>query len=165
MQDLLEDSARADKEYEGYFGTTLAATVDRFLALDLLIHGWDLAWATGQMRRCRPHRCTGAYADAFGLGENLRTEGVCGPAVTAPDDASALDFLTRRAPLGAHGIAAELTNHGRCSRVNAQQKTCLRRSAGGQTTSTSRDSVRTMGVGSSSTPDLSARALAAPCCL
>ena len=94
MQALLEDPARADKEYDGYFGrTTLAATVDRFLGLDLLIHGWDLARATGQDETMPAEQVHRVYIDALGLGENLRMEGVCGPAVPVPDDAPEQDRL------------------------------------------------------------------------
>jgi uncharacterized protein (TIGR03086 family) len=94
MQALLEDPVRADTEYDGYFGrTTLAATVDRFLGLDLLIHGWDLARATGQDETLPAEHVHRVYTDALGLGANLRTKGVCGPAVPVPDDASEQDRL------------------------------------------------------------------------
>ena len=49
MQALLDDPERAGMEYDGMFGrTSVEQTVDRFLGLDLLIHGWDIARATGQ---------------------------------------------------------------------------------------------------------------------
>lgn len=60
MQALLDDPQRASLEYDRYFGrTTLQKTIDGFLSLDLLIHGWDIARATGKTRRCRPTRSAG----------------------------------------------------------------------------------------------------------
>jgi uncharacterized protein (TIGR03086 family) len=46
----LEDPDAASTTFEGQaFGTqTFAAAVDRFLSFDLVVHGWDLARATGQ---------------------------------------------------------------------------------------------------------------------
>ena len=94
MQALLDDPARADTEYDGYFGrTTLAATVDRFLGLDLLIHGWDIARATGQDEAMPADQVHRVYTDALGLGDNLRMDGICGPAVPVPGDAPEQDRL------------------------------------------------------------------------
>ena len=94
MQALLEDPSRADQEYDGFFGrTTLAATVDRFLGFDLLIHGWDLARATGQDETLPAAEVHRVHADALSLGDNLRMDGVCGPAVPVPDDAPEQDRL------------------------------------------------------------------------
>lgn len=94
MQDLLDDPERAGREYDGYFGrTTVQDTVDRFLGFDLLIHGWDLARATGQDETLPAHEVHRVYQDALSLGDSLRIDGVCGPAVTVPTDASEQDRL------------------------------------------------------------------------
>ncbi len=61
--------------------------------MDLLVHGWDIARATGQDETLPAHEVTRVYADAVSLGDNLRSEGVCGPAVEVPDDASDQDRL------------------------------------------------------------------------
>lgn len=94
MQALLDDPARAGMEYDGYFGrTSVEKTVDTFLGLDLLIHGWDIARATGQDERLPEEEVRRVHADAVGLGDSLRMGGVCGPAVPVPDDASEQDKL------------------------------------------------------------------------
>ena len=55
IQDGLEDPEIAELTFEGMFGTqTFAAAVDRFLSFDLVVHGWDLARATGQDEEMDP---------------------------------------------------------------------------------------------------------------
>lgn len=94
MQALLDDPERAGLEYDGYFGrTTLQETVDRFLGFDLLVHGWDLARATGQDETMPEDEVRRVYSDAQKLGDNLRMGGICGPAVSVSDDASEQDRL------------------------------------------------------------------------
>jgi uncharacterized protein (TIGR03086 family) len=94
MQGLLDDPAVAGLEYDGLFGrTTLEDTVDRFLGMDLLVHGWDLARATGQDETLPAGELRRVREDALALGDNLRVDGVCGPEVTVPDDASEQDRL------------------------------------------------------------------------
>lgn len=94
MQALLDDPHRAGLEYDGFFGrTSLERTVDTFLGIDLLVHGWDVARATGQDETLPPGEVSRVHADALSLGETLRMEGVCGPAVSVPDDAPEQDKL------------------------------------------------------------------------
>jgi len=94
MQDLLEDPARAGAEYDGMFGrTSVQRTVDGFLGFDLLVHGWDIARATGQDETLPPDEVRRVYADASNLAGNLRMGGVCGPEVPVPADASEQDRL------------------------------------------------------------------------
>lgn len=94
MQKLLEDPARAGAEYDGYFGrTTVQQTVDGYLGFDLLIHGWDIARATGQDETLPAAEVERVYRDAQALGDNLRQAGVCGPPVDVPDDAPLQDRL------------------------------------------------------------------------
>lgn len=100
-EELLADPERAGLEYEGYFGrTTLRETVDGFVCFDLLVHGWDIARATGQAETLPAHEVERVRSDATRLGDGLRAEGVCGPEVSVPADASAQDrllgFLGRR---------------------------------------------------------------------
>jgi uncharacterized protein (TIGR03086 family) len=94
MQDLLEDPERAGIEYDGMFGhTTLEKTADQFLMFDLLVHGWDIARATGQDENLPADEVTRVYAMAQDLGDNLRRGGVCGPAVEVGEDASEQDRM------------------------------------------------------------------------
>jgi uncharacterized protein (TIGR03086 family) len=49
MQADLEDPERAAEEYDGRLGrSSFGASVDGFVCFDLVVHGWDLAHATGQ---------------------------------------------------------------------------------------------------------------------
>ena len=94
MQALLDDPERAGLEYNGFFGpTTVEQTVDRFLGFDLLIHGWDIARATGQDETLPVHEVHRVYEDVLSLGDNLRRDGVCGPEVSVPADAPEQDRL------------------------------------------------------------------------
>ena len=89
IQDALDDE-RATKEFEGAFGTsTFAAAVDRFLAMDLTIHGWDLARATGQDEAIRPEEVARAKETAESFGDAMRGPGAFGPEVAAAPDADA----------------------------------------------------------------------------
>jgi uncharacterized protein (TIGR03086 family) len=94
METVLDDPELAGTEYDGLFGrTTIAATVDRFLGFDLVVHGWDLARATGQDEHIDPQEVERVWAHARELGDNLRQPGVCAPAVELGDDASEQDRL------------------------------------------------------------------------
>jgi uncharacterized protein (TIGR03086 family) len=88
MQAVLDDPEQAQREFDGLFGrTTLEATVDRFLCFDLLVHGWDLARATGLDERLDPEEVRRVHAEARQLGDNIRRPGVCGPEVSVAADA------------------------------------------------------------------------------
>jgi uncharacterized protein (TIGR03086 family) len=94
LQALLDDPARAELGYDGLFGpTTLGETVDRFVGFDLLVHGWDLARASGQDETLPAGEVRRAHAIAVQLGDNLRRDGVCGPAVEVPAGAPEQDQL------------------------------------------------------------------------
>lgn len=94
MLALLEDPARATLEYDGYFGrAALQSTVDRFLGFDLLVHGWDIARATGQDETLPPDEVRRVLQAAGELSGNLRMGGVCGPEVPVPADAPEQDRL------------------------------------------------------------------------
>jgi uncharacterized protein (TIGR03086 family) len=94
LEVVLEDPELARSEYDGALGrTTISATVDRFLGFDLVIHGWDLARATGQDEHIEPVEVERIWADAQQLGDNLRRSGVCAEAVEIGDDAPLQDRL------------------------------------------------------------------------
>ncbi len=49
MQADLDDPVKAAEEYDGRLGrSSFGASVDGFVCFDLVVHGWDLARATGQ---------------------------------------------------------------------------------------------------------------------
>lgn len=98
----LADPAMADREFDGYLGrTTLGRAIDAFLSFDLVVHGWDLAQATGQRVRIPAADVAQVFDAARGFGDALRSAGVCGPPLEPPRDADdqtrLLAFLGRRA--------------------------------------------------------------------
>lgn len=102
MQAILDDPAKSTLEYDGHFGrTNLGATVEGFLCFDLVIHGWDLAAATGTDTTMRDTDVEWVSEIAAGLGESIRMSGVCGPEIQVPDNADKatklLAFLGRKA--------------------------------------------------------------------
>lgn len=93
---------RADQTFEGYFGpTTVAEAIDRFYGMDLLVHRWDIARGAGLVEHEQLDDADAAYylEAARANGDALRMEGICGPEVPAPADASVgeqlLAFLGR----------------------------------------------------------------------
>ncbi|MFT3872316.1 MAG: TIGR03086 family metal-binding protein [Nocardioides sp.] len=94
---VLEGDGVAEREYDGYFGrTTLGDTIADFYGWDLVIHGWDIARATGQEWELSDAEAASMGRTADGWGPALYSEGVCGPAVAVPEDASAADRLLGR---------------------------------------------------------------------
>jgi uncharacterized protein (TIGR03086 family) len=102
VQGDLDDPERAGSTFEGHFGTqTFEQAVDRFLVFDLVVHGWDLARATGQDDRMDPDDIVRVRAAAEGMGDAMRSPGAFGPELPAPPGADAqtelLAFLGRSA--------------------------------------------------------------------
>ncbi len=88
VQADLDDPERAGAEFEGLFGRqTFAEGVDRFLNFDLVVHGWDLARATGQDDRIDPEDVARVQAAAEEFGDRMRGPGAFGDAVEPPADA------------------------------------------------------------------------------
>ncbi|HEX5919101.1 MAG TPA: TIGR03086 family metal-binding protein [Nocardioides sp.] len=87
----------AAREYDGFFGrTTIAATVADFYGWDLVVHGSDVARATGQEWSVSEAEAADLHATADGWGPALHSEGVCGPAVEVGPDASVTERLLAR---------------------------------------------------------------------
>jgi uncharacterized protein (TIGR03086 family) len=87
----------AAREYDGYFGrTTVAATIADFYGWDLVVHGSDVARATGQEWTVTEAEAAELHATADGWGPALHSEGVCAAPVAVGDDASATDRLLAR---------------------------------------------------------------------
>jgi uncharacterized protein (TIGR03086 family) len=101
VQADLDDPGRAAVEYEGYFGrSTFEASVDQFLSTDLVVHGWDLARATGQDEAIAPDDARRVMDATRVFGEAMRGPQAFGPEVEAPPGADEqtrmLAFLGRR---------------------------------------------------------------------
>jgi len=88
IQADLDDPARAGAEFDGFAGrTSFEQAVGRFLCFDQVVHGWDLARATGLDERIPSEDVAWVVAQTEAMGDNLRSPGVCGPAIEAPSDA------------------------------------------------------------------------------
>jgi uncharacterized protein (TIGR03086 family) len=101
VQRDLEDPERAGTEFEGAMGKmTFETGVDRFLNFDLVVHGWDLARATGLDERIDPADVERLRVAAEGFGDAMRGPQAFGPAVEPPAGADeqqrVLAFLGRR---------------------------------------------------------------------
>jgi len=102
VQADLDDPERAGTSFEGYAGrSTFADAVDRFLAFDLVVHGWDLARATGLDEAIDRAELDRIAETAETMGPMLRSSGAFGAEVeVAPDadqQARLLAFLGRQA--------------------------------------------------------------------
>jgi uncharacterized protein (TIGR03086 family) len=102
VQADLDDPERAGTEFEGYSGrSTFADAVDRFLAFDLVVHGWDLARATGLDEAIDPAELDRIAETAETMGPMLRSSGAFGAEVEVAPDADQqtrlLAFLGRQA--------------------------------------------------------------------
>lgn len=95
--EILARDEVATREYDGYFGrTTIAETMADFYGWDLVVHGSDVARATGQSWSVDEDEAASLHATADGWGDALHSEGVCAAAVSVPDDASTTDRLLAR---------------------------------------------------------------------
>ncbi|RVW08456.1 TIGR03086 family protein [Prescottella agglutinans] len=102
VQAILDDPAKAGREYDGHFGRTdLASTIRTFYCFDLIVHGWDIARAAGLDETIPDRDLEMLDAVIAQLGDSLHMDGVCGPAVAVSPDADrrtrALAALGRRA--------------------------------------------------------------------
>ena len=94
MQADLDDPDRASTEYEGRFGTsTFADSVGGFVCFDLVVHGWDLAHATGLDDTIDPRDVERVQAMVDRMGETMLANGVIKPPLEPAPDASAQDRL------------------------------------------------------------------------
>jgi uncharacterized protein (TIGR03086 family) len=103
LQAVLDDPALAQQEFESQAmggRMTLEQGVDRFGNFDLLVHTWDLARATGLDETLDPDEVHRAFEGALPMDEMMRSPGVCGPKLDAPEGADEqtrfLAFLGRR---------------------------------------------------------------------
>jgi len=97
VAELLARDGVAETHYEGYFGpTTIGTTMADFYGWDLVIHGWDVARATGQEWQVSDEDVAWLGATADGWGEALHGEGICGPEIAVATDAPPQDKLLGR---------------------------------------------------------------------
>ncbi len=68
-----------------------AAVVGDMVLGEFVLHGWDLARATGRSCAFAPEAATAVYESAVAMGEQARSMGVYGPAVEVGADASPLE--------------------------------------------------------------------------
>ncbi len=100
VQADLDDPARAGTTFEGSMGKmTFEETVDRFLCVDLVVHGWDLSRAAGLDDHIEPEDVARVRKIAEGFGDAIRSPQAFGPEVEAPpgadEQAKLLAFLGR----------------------------------------------------------------------
>lgn len=102
MQAALDDPEVAGTEYDGLFGrATLAQGVDRFMAVDLLVHTWDLARAAGLDDRLDPDEVRRVFEELQPMDDMLRAPKAFGPKLDpregADEQGRLLAFLGRGA--------------------------------------------------------------------
>jgi uncharacterized protein (TIGR03086 family) len=94
MQADLQDPAKVDEEYDGRLGrSTFGRAVDGFVYFDLVVHGWDLARATGQDDTIDPRDVERVQASVDAMGDLMRSNGVIGEPLDPGPDASAQQRL------------------------------------------------------------------------
>ena len=94
MKADLEDPQKVAEEYDGRLGrSTFGRAVDGFVCFDLVIHGWDLSRATGQDDLLDSRDVATIQASVDVMGNVMRENGVVGPPLDPPADASAQDRL------------------------------------------------------------------------
>jgi uncharacterized protein (TIGR03086 family) len=94
MQADLDDPDRVAEEYDGRFGrSTFGASVDGFVNFDLVVHGWDLARATGQDDTIDPQDVQRIQGQVDAMGDVMRENGVIAAPVDPTPDASPQDRL------------------------------------------------------------------------
>lgn len=91
LTEAILSDGRGEQAFEGYFGpTTIGEVIDRFYGMDLLVHRWDIARAAGLTgHEILDDADAAHYLEvARSNGEALRMDGICGPEVPAPADAT-----------------------------------------------------------------------------
>ncbi|MEU0535892.1 TIGR03086 family metal-binding protein [Amycolatopsis tolypomycina] len=68
-----------------------SAVVGAMVLGEFVLHGWDLARASGQAFHCAPEAATAVYESAVAMGDQARAMGVYGPEVAVAADASPLE--------------------------------------------------------------------------
>ncbi len=83
LEGVLADGSLARIEVPTPVGPmTLANHIDQVASEDLVVHGWDLARATGQDHTLDPTEVERLWPGALSMDERLRTPGAFGPGIT-----------------------------------------------------------------------------------
>src|SRR5262249_20179830 len=82
-----------DRNWEMPFGSLPGAMMAQIAFMEHLTHAWDVAKATGQDTTLPPALVTECMEVVTPMEAMLRMPGVCGPAVSVPDDAPLQDKL------------------------------------------------------------------------
>ena len=102
VRELLADEALLAQETSTMAGQmTLGALIDMTGLMDLLVHTWDLARATGQDETLDAQECAAFLSGIEPMDAMIRSSGQFGPRVGVPDDADAqtrLIAFTGRTP-------------------------------------------------------------------
>jgi uncharacterized protein (TIGR03086 family) len=94
MQADLDDPVRVNEEYDGRLGrSTFGASVDGFVCFDLVVHGWDLARATGQDETIDPEEIEPLQAMVDSMGPMMLENGVIKRQLEPAPDASPQERL------------------------------------------------------------------------
>ena len=94
VRPLAADEAFRGREFDGFFGrTTIGATLDAFYGFDLVVHGWDLARATGQDDTIDPDEVVRIQGFADSMGDMMVANGVTTAPVDPAPDATAQERL------------------------------------------------------------------------
>lgn len=94
LQEAMRSPGALDRTIAAPFGEVPGETFARFVALDGLVHGWDIATATGQPYD--PPAAVVAEVEAFGrqaIADDLRDGDTFAAATTAPAGCSLLERL------------------------------------------------------------------------
>jgi len=88
------DPARLEEVYAFSWGEMSGRTAAEWMLIEGVVHGWDLATATGQAFEPDPDLVAASLELVQHLDEGvLRADGMFGAAVEVPEDAPALDRL------------------------------------------------------------------------
>ena len=94
IQHDLDDPTAAKVEFDGFAGrSTFEAAVDKFLCVDQVVHGWDLARAAGLDENIATEDIAFVRKQADSYGEMMRNPRAFGPEVAAPAGADDQDRL------------------------------------------------------------------------
>jgi uncharacterized protein (TIGR03086 family) len=94
IQRILDDPGLAGTEYQGVQGpSTLSDGLGSFFCVDLVVHGWDIANATGVDDRIPDEDIAFVRSFAERMGEMMRTSGAFGPERPVPEAAGEQERL------------------------------------------------------------------------